>query len=231
MARRRWLWWSNSRNKAIASSSLSVILISKSEHNWSVSQEHMDESDSSQEQVTALIGGSPTLLSYHRCKVYVPPSCEDSSACGRLSPLHGRTCDGAEGRYSRHTVRRSQHSNEWDRGPEGCFFIGVSTVGHSVCAKNICAVAEDQCPQNLAGLRRSVDWLSQVSGTLLFSPLLTPLSRHHCFLVWIVLRPVRRCRPTVGHCKDSIQNKMQARLWPAKQARHAMKGSTQWTMN
>ena len=36
-------------------------------------------------------------------------------------------------------------------------FIGVSTVGHSVCAKNICAVAEDQCPQNFAGLRRSVD--------------------------------------------------------------------------
>ena len=34
---------------------------------------------------------------------------------------------------------------------------GTSTVGHSVCAKNICAAAEDQCPQNFAGLRRPVD--------------------------------------------------------------------------
>jgi hypothetical protein len=35
--------------------------------------------------------------------------------------------------------------------------FGVSTVGHRACAKNVCAVAEDQCPQNFSGLRRSVD--------------------------------------------------------------------------
>jgi hypothetical protein len=61
--------------------------------------------------------------------------------------------------------------------------MGRSAVGHNVCAKNICAAAKDQRPQNLAGLRRPVDGLSHVSRTLLFSPLLVPLSRHYCFVV------------------------------------------------
>ena len=37
------------------------------------------------------------------------------------------------------------------------FVIGTSSVGHSVCTNNVCAVEENSCPQNLAGLHRSVD--------------------------------------------------------------------------
>ena len=59
--------------------------------------------------------------------------------------------------------------------------MGRSAVGRSACARNICAAAKDQCPQNFPGLHRPVDGLSHVSGTLLFSPLLVPLSRHSCF--------------------------------------------------
>jgi hypothetical protein len=103
-----------SRNKAIECSSLSVIFILRSEHNCSVLQKHTDESVLSQKSrlPPALIGGSPTLLRYHWYKVYVPPPCDGSSTCGRSPPLHRRTCDGAEGRYSRNTVRRSQYSNK-----------------------------------------------------------------------------------------------------------------------
>jgi hypothetical protein len=32
-----------------------------------------------------------------------------------------------------------------------------SAVGHSVCAKNICATAKDQCLQNFPGLCRPID--------------------------------------------------------------------------
>ena len=148
----------NSWNKAIKCSSQSITLIPRSEHNCSDSQQHMDESGLSQRAVPAFFDRRPPYpLNYYRFNVYVPPPCEDSSSCGRLPRLHRRIGDAAEGRYSRNTVRRSQHSNKRDRGSEGCFFMGISTVGHSVCAKNICAVAEDQCPHNVTGLRGSGD--------------------------------------------------------------------------
>ena len=126
---------------------------------------------------------SQALFSYRRCKANVPLPREGNSTCSLLPAFHRRIADGAEGRYSRNTLRRREHSNKRDGSCEGCFVIGTSTVGHRLCANNVCAVAENQCPQNLAGLYRSVDRLLQASGTPLFSPLLNPLSRHHCFLV------------------------------------------------
>src|SRR6266480_5878664 len=60
--------------------------------------------------------------------------------------------------------------------------MGTSAVGHSVCAKNICATANDQCLQNFPGLCRPIDRLSHPSGNPLFSPLLIPLSQHYCFV-------------------------------------------------
>lgn len=50
--------------------------------------------------------------------------------------------------------------------------MGTPIVGHSACARNICAAA-DRCPRNFAGLRRPVDLLSHLSRTHLFSSLLT----------------------------------------------------------
>jgi len=50
--------------------------------------------------------------------------------------------------------------------------MGTPIVGHSACAKNICAAAVRR-PRNLADLRWPVDQLSHLSRTHLFSSLLT----------------------------------------------------------
>ena len=43
---------------------------------------------------------------------YVPAPCEANSTCGRFLLFTVALVIGAEGRYFRNTVRRSQHSNK-----------------------------------------------------------------------------------------------------------------------
>ena len=101
----RYFW-----GKLTASNPLNL---SRSEHNCSVSQKHLRHCDLSQKSSCppVLIGGSPTLLEQHRCKVYVPPSYRGPT-CRRLSHHHRCTRDDSEARHSRNTARRIQFSNK-----------------------------------------------------------------------------------------------------------------------